>query len=204
MLTFKYIALSTQSVGVGPGILVLKAVSVRSSHHSAAISHRRVAIVDYRGSTVLDYFVKPTLPVSDYRTNVTGISPQDLESDNALPFDDVQSRVASVIASKIIVGHSLWNDFSVLGLPHPAVATRDVALYRPFRTTLRSNHVIGLQTLMWHLMNRQVQKEHVVPLENVRAVIDLYRSVETDCEASIAAGDWPFLLPPENFARCYL
>ena len=56
----------------------------------------------------------------------------------------------------------------VLGLPHPAVATRDVALYRPFRNTLRSpNHVTGLQTLMWHFMNRQVQKDHVVPVSYI-------------------------------------
>ena len=37
-------------------------------------------IVDYRGATQLDCFVKPTLPVSDYRTNVTGILKQHLES----------------------------------------------------------------------------------------------------------------------------
>lgn len=110
--------------------------------------------------------------------------------------------MASRIANKVIVGHSLWNDFSgvllpshlsaspvissltpgsfslsparcvnphsVLGLPHPAVATRDAALYRPFRNTLRSpNHVIGLQTLMWHFMNRQVQKDHIVPVSYI-------------------------------------
>jgi len=95
--------------------------------------------VDYRGGTLFDRFVKPTLPVSDYRTNVTGISQQDLESgergififpdgtsptdaltsyvlrlsvDEALSFDDTQMNVSVIIANKIIVGHSLWNDFS--------------------------------------------------------------------------------------------
>lgn len=48
--------------------------------------HRRVAIVDYRGHTLLDCFVKPTLDVSDYRTSVTGISQQDLESGERGPF----------------------------------------------------------------------------------------------------------------------
>ena len=207
--------------------LALSFLSIRTpSHHSATI-HRRVAIVDYWGETLLDRFVKPTLPISDYRTGVTGISPEDLESgecgtfilrdgtpqadsltpygscpatsaDAALTFDQVQGTVASIIANRVIIGHSLWNDFSgvspatspfvslltpgsfslslphcvdphlVLGLPHPAVATRDVALYRPFRNTLRSpNHVIGLQTLMWHFMNRQVQKDHVVPVSYI-------------------------------------
>jgi hypothetical protein len=86
---------------------------------------------------------------------------------------------------------------------------------------------------MWHFMNRQIQKERVDPvssgisslnplhtrselimilhnhslipqLENARAVIDLYRSIRIDCEGIIAGGEWPFFLPPDNFARCYL
>ena len=96
-------------------------------------------MVDYRGNILLDRFVKPTLPVSDYRTGVTGISQGDLESgergtfifpdgtsptdtltpcvlrlsaDNALSFDDAQSEVAILIVDKIIVGHALWNDLS--------------------------------------------------------------------------------------------
>jgi len=87
--------------------------------------------MDYVGVTILDHFVKPTLPVSDYGTNVTGILPGDLESgkcrafidastpcvlkfslDNALTFEITQQRVALIIADKIIVGHSLWNDLS--------------------------------------------------------------------------------------------
>ena len=265
----EYIALSTQSVGVGPGrchapdlpllpepnlpslvarfetsrlylhaCVSLRAalpfVSIQFSHHFAAISHRRVAIVDYQGGTLLDRFVKPTLPVSDYRTSVTGILPQHLESGkrrififldgtpltpcvlqlsvgDALTFDQAQQHVASIIADKIIVGHSLWNDFSgallllsplfsltvypvfsssphcadprlVLGLPHRAVATRDFALYRPFRKTLRTNNIVGLPTLMWHFMKREVQKEHVVPVSSCIPSSKLSRlsSVGTD------------------------
>lgn len=101
-------------------------------------------------------------------------------------FDRVQRHVADFIKGKIIVGHSLWHDLSgrvhasffilatklitcslgiVLGIPHPAVATRDVALYQPFRNALRSpNQVVGLQTLMWHLMCRRCQDGHIHPV----------------------------------------
>ena len=49
----------------------------------------------------------------------------------------------------------------VLGIRHPAVATRDVALYQPFRNALRSpRQIVGLQTLMWHLMRRRCQEQH--------------------------------------------
>ncbi|KAF9787301.1 ribonuclease H-like domain-containing protein [Thelephora terrestris] len=189
-MSSRYIALSTQSVGVGPA--------------GSTSMLARVVIVGYRGTTLMNEFVKPTLPISDYRTNVTGIVPGILESDDAVPFDEIQARVAMHIADKIIIGHSLWNDLSVIGLPHRAVDTRDVALYRPFRETLRMNQLVGLPTLMWHFMNREIQKERVDPLENARALMDLYRSAETDFEGPISGGEWPFHLPPENFARCYL
>lgn len=102
------------------------------------------------------------------------------------PFDRVQRHVADLIKGKVIVGHSLWHDLSgrvhafflilatklitcssgiVLGIPHPAVSTRDVALYQPFRNALRSpNQVVGLQTLMWHLMCRRCQDGHIHPV----------------------------------------
>ena len=90
----------------------------------------------------------------------------------------MQQHVANLLRGKIIVGYALWNDLSgvflsrvcnsatnvhgmsyaVLGVPHPAVATRDVALYQPFRNALQSTQMIGLQTLMWRLMRRRVQE----------------------------------------------
>lgn len=50
-------------------------MSTLSSHHSP---NRRVVIVGYRGLTVMDTYVKPTLPITDYRTKVTGIVEADL------------------------------------------------------------------------------------------------------------------------------
>ncbi|TFK92785.1 hypothetical protein K466DRAFT_479927 [Polyporus arcularius HHB13444] len=186
----KFLALSTTSVGCGPG--------------GGTPMIARVALVDYRGQTVFCTYVLPTNPVTDYRTNTTGIQASDLTPDNAMPWKEVQQRVAQLITGKIIVGHTLWQDLSVLGIRHPAVATRDVALYQPFRNALRSpNHVVGLQTLMWHLMRRRVQENHVCPLENARAALDLYRSCSNEWEGAIAVGQWPSQLPPSTFSRCY-
>lgn len=104
----------------------------------------------------------------------------------ARPFDEVQSAVACWIENKIVIGHQLWNDFQVrgfpcqggrasvtlvglqvLGLSHPAINTRDVALCLPFRIALqRQNNTIGLQTLMWLLMRRRVQETLVDPVRS--------------------------------------
>lgn len=110
----------------------------------------------------------------------------------------------------------------MLGIPHLAVATRDVALYMPFRAALAADHAVGLQTLVWHLMARRIQEQAINPvrppaatlhysntddspqLENARAAMDLYRSAAPDWEAQVNRGNWPCALPPGSFSRCYL
>ncbi|CCM04187.1 uncharacterized protein FIBRA_06350 [Fibroporia radiculosa] len=198
-----FLSIATTCVGCGPG--------------GSTSMLARVAIVNYRGQTLCDIFVQPTMPVSDYRTSTTGLSATDLDpmptspvpsplADNgARPFKDVQQHVAALMKDKVLVGHSLWQDLVVLGIPHPAVATRDVALYQPFRNALRTpNQIIGLQTLMWHLMRRRIQDSKVDALENARAALDLYRSHAAEWEGAVSKGQWPCHLPPSTFSRCYL
>ncbi|KAJ4484802.1 ribonuclease H-like domain-containing protein [Lentinula edodes] len=189
--TKQYYAISCINVGVGPG--------------GTTSMLARIAIVDFRGNTILDTYVSPTMKITEYRTATTGIEPAHLSSRNAASFNTVQQYVANIIKGHILVGHSIWNDLSVLGIPHPAVDTRDVALYQPFRNALRSpNHIVGLQTLSWQLMCRRCQESEQNPLENARAALDLYRSDATDWEEAIRRGSWPCALPPSTFSRCYL
>lgn len=65
----------------------------------------------------------------------------------------------------------------VLGIPHPAVSTRDVALYVPFRNALRlPNQNIGLQTLTWQLMSRRIQDGHQNPVSDLHVTHEnIYR-----------------------------
>ncbi|KAI9445119.1 hypothetical protein H4582DRAFT_1805328 [Lactarius indigo] len=200
------LALSCTVVGVGPG------------GNTSMVA--RVAICNFRGVPLLECYVGPTMTVTDYRTSTTGITPAHLSSSEptalaitltasckaaAVKFNEVQRRVADLIKDKVIVGHSLWNDLSVLGIPHPAVNTRDVALYQPFRNALRSpNQLVRLPTLTFHLMGRRCQEGQQNPLENARAAVDLYRSHASEWENAIREGQWPSALPPSTFSRCYL
>ncbi|KAJ7592492.1 ribonuclease H-like domain-containing protein [Mycena floridula] len=182
--------MSCITIGVGPG----GTISMLA----------RVAIVDYRGQTVLDTYVVPTSSVTDYRTSTTGIQSSHLTGSNAIQFSVVQEHVANLLKGNILVGHSLWNDLSVLGIAHPAVDTRDVGLYQPFRNALHSpRQVVGLQTLAWQLMRRRFQQQESNPLENARAALDLYRTQQQDWETAIAHGTWPCALPPSSYSRCY-
>ncbi|KAJ7048059.1 hypothetical protein C8F01DRAFT_519389 [Mycena amicta] len=185
------VSVSTVCVGVGPG--------------GTTSMIARVVVVNFQGETILDKFVVPTIAVVDYRAAQTGISAWHLCSKDSIPFNVLQSTMAKLLREKVVVGHSIWEHLSVLGMPHPAVATRDVALYQPFRNALRSpNQIIGLQTLCWQLMRRRCGEGLVDPAENARAAMDLYRSHAKQWESDILRGNWPCSLPPSTYSRCYL
>ncbi|KAJ7940053.1 hypothetical protein B0H13DRAFT_1586655 [Mycena leptocephala] len=191
------VSLATICVGVGPG--------GTTSMLARQISTR------IQGECLLDTFVRPTMPVTDHR----GIQPWQLTSHDAVPFEVVQQTIANIIRGKIIVGYKLWDDLSVLGTPHPAKATRDVALYLvrgmnawassctdTHQAFYKRNEQISLANLIWHLMRRRCQEGRIDPTENARAAMDLYRSAP-GWEVSIFRGDWACRLPPSSFSAFY-
>ncbi|KAI0932515.1 hypothetical protein AcW2_001121 [Taiwanofungus camphoratus] len=163
----------------------------------------RVTMSDYRGAVILDTFVRPTQPISDYRTAETGLQPVILAS--APTFIDVQRQVAALIKDKILIGYSLWHFLSVMGLSHPAIDTRDVALFMAFRRSLRSraNVILPLVTLVNRFMGRNIGLHGELPLEHARAALDLFRSSEQIWENIIASGSWPCALPPAAYSNCF-
>ncbi|XP_014591614.3 RNA exonuclease 4 isoform X3 [Equus przewalskii] len=90
----KALALDCEMVGVGP-----------SREESIAA---RVSVVNQYGKCVYDKYVKPTQPVTDYRTAVSGIRPEHLRQGEE--FEVVQKEVADMLRGRILVGHALHND----------------------------------------------------------------------------------------------
>ncbi|THH32323.1 hypothetical protein EUX98_g1852 [Antrodiella citrinella] len=186
----KYVAVGVQVVYYG---------NVTAKYSMAA----RVTLVDYRGNVIYDSYVRPTQLVCDYRTEVTGLLPSHLAY--APEFQTVQLQVAMLLRDKIIVGHALWQFLSVMGLSHPAIDTRDTALFLPFRKSLKSKSsaLIPLATLMHRLMNRQIGACGEVAVEEARAALDLYRSCEQTWEGVVKTGAWPCALPPAYHGNCF-
>ncbi|NXR16125.1 REXO4 exonuclease, partial [Semnornis frantzii] len=71
----------------------------------------RVSIVNQFGKCIYDKYVKPTEEVTDYRTAVSGIRPQNIKSGE--DFQTVQKEVANILSGRILVGHALRNDLKV-------------------------------------------------------------------------------------------
>jgi len=120
----KYVALDCEMVGIGPGGFQSRLA--------------RVSVVDWDGEVIYDTCVQVVEKVTDYRTFVSGITEEDLTSEDAVSFDEAQTKVEELLWDKILVGHGLRSDFKALGLSHPWYATRDTARYEPFMKTLDS------------------------------------------------------------------
>ncbi|KAG9290537.1 hypothetical protein G9A89_020907 [Geosiphon pyriformis] len=117
----KYIAMDCEMVGVGPDGI------------ESALA--RVSIVNFHGTVILDKYVRPLERITDFRTSISGITPDLLIQ--AHEFKDVQKEIAEILQDRIIIGHSIHYDFRALLLNHPHRMIRDTSLYTPLRQHAR-------------------------------------------------------------------
>ncbi|XP_038881526.1 small RNA degrading nuclease 3-like isoform X2 [Benincasa hispida] len=82
----------------------------------------RVCMVDRDLQVKIDELVKPRKAITDYRTDITGISPGDLDGVSC-SLADVQKSITKLLSHgrTILVGHSLNNDLRALKLDHSRV-----------------------------------------------------------------------------------
>ena len=74
----------------------------------------RVSLVNTAGQCFYDKYVLPTEKVTDYRTAVSGVRPDDLKAENgAVSFVQVQKDVTAFLDGRILVGHAVHNDLQV-------------------------------------------------------------------------------------------
>lgn len=164
----QYVALDAEMVGVGP--------------HGMHSRLARITLANYDGECIYDTLVQVLETVTDYRTHVSGITPQDLqEGGSAIPFEECRAAVQSMIQDKIVVGHGLKNDFRMLGLSHPWYYTRDTAKYEPFMkidpTGEKEFIPKKLKVLVKDKLGLIIQEEGEphCPLEDAVAALELYK-----------------------------
>lgn len=175
-----YFALDCEMVGVG------------SDGSESALA--RVVIVNYDEEIVLDKFVRVEQPVIDYRTFVSGITAEDLQSPDAISHKDCRRLVREVLHGKILIGHGLASDLAAIGITHPWSDIRDSAKYAPYMRRVRSQDT-GLEVLMpsklrdlvWDKcqMQIQVQGSSHNPTEDALAALNLYKASRKDWEMGI-------------------
>jgi len=170
-----YVALDCEMVGVGP--------------HGQDSALARVTLINWNGDIIMDELVKPQWTVTDYRTFVSGITKEMLDS-ATMDFATARFLVMKHLAGKILVGHGLKNDLGVLGINHPWYMIRDTAKYEPFMKVRYQDGCLwprGLKELTREKLGRAIQvygRPHC-PKEDAKAALDLYKLVWRQWESSI-------------------
>jgi RNA exonuclease 4 len=175
----KYVALDCEMVGIGP------------DGKKSALA--RVSVVDWESTVLLDTFVRVPERVTDFRTKVSGVRAKDIavKNENAMNHDEVRLAVGNILQNKILVGHALKNDLSVLLLSHPRKDIRDTARYKPF---MRPSGTGGgkmrprkLRDLVLENLGRHIQIEGVshCSIDDAVATMNLFQIVRAKWEKEL-------------------
>lgn len=153
----KYIAMDCEFVGVG-------------SDDRLALA--RVSIVNLYGHEILDVFVRPTERVTNWRTWVSGITPRHMA--DAITFREAQLKVQELVLGRILVGHALKNDLSVLKLSFSRNQVVDTASFSEYRELAKGN-APGLRRLCSSVLGVSIQEGAHSSVEDARAAMALFR-----------------------------
>jgi RNA exonuclease 4 len=178
----RYVALDCEMVGIG------------SQGRTSALA--RVSLVDWNGQVLLDTFVQVPTRVTDFRTHVSGVTPQHLKQAAAMDINTCRDQVAALLKHKILVGHALHNDLSALMLQHPKEDRRDTATHRPFQRLYGSK---SGRKVKWRPRKlRDLVKEHVQleiqaagqahdSVQDAWAAMQLFQTVRSSWEQELSA-----------------
>ena len=168
--TLPPVALDCEMVGVG-------------DEKTSALA--RCSMVNHNGEVVYDVYVKPDKPITDYRTQWSGIRPKHMK--NAISFRSARKKVKRLIKKRILVGHALQFDLKVLKLRHPSDLIRDTSKHIPLRALagFPRNSTPSLKRLTRQLLKWDIQVNEHSSVEDARAAMFLYKKCEVQWEKDI-------------------
>ncbi|XP_075438577.1 RNA exonuclease 4 [Ascaphus truei] len=144
----------------------------------------RVSIVNHFGKCVYDKYIKPTERVTNYRTAVSGIRPQNIR--HGEQFKVVQKEVSEILRGRVLVGHAVHNDLKIFFLDHPKKAIRDTQRYKPFKQRVKCGRP-SLKLLCEKILNVKVQTGEHCSIQDAQAAMRLYTMEKKHWEAAIKA-----------------
>nr|XP_033775451.1 apoptosis-enhancing nuclease [Geotrypetes seraphini] len=170
----KCVAIDCEMVGTGPGAKISELA--------------RCSVVSYNGDVIYDKYIKPTMPVVDYRTRWSGITERHMRG--AVPFQVAQKEILKILKGKVVVGHALHHDFHALKYSHPKAKTRDTsrAPWLNQKAELPSKATASLKVLAWQLLHKRIQvgKAGHSSVEDALTSLELYKLVEVEWEQDLA------------------
>ncbi|KND91474.1 RNA exonuclease 4 [Tolypocladium ophioglossoides CBS 100239] len=154
----KYVAMDCEMVGVGPG------------GHESALA--RVSMVDFHGRQIYDSYVKQREKVTDWRSNVSGVSQKEMRF--ARDFDLVQRESFDILKDRVLIGHDIRHDLDALQLSHPPRDIRDTSKYPGFKK-FGSGRKPALRVLVRELLGVNIKDGPHSSTEDARVTMLLFR-----------------------------
>jgi RNA exonuclease 1 len=114
----------------------------------------RISLLNWDGSVAMDKLVKPDVPIKDYLTQWSGITPAMLENVTTT-LSDIQKELLELITPRtVLVGHSLNSDLNAMKLTHPFIIDTGILFPHPRGPPYKQS----LKWLAQKYLHREVQK----------------------------------------------
>lgn len=114
----------------------------------------RISLLKWDGSVAMDKLVKPDVPIKDYLTQWSGITPAMLENVTTT-LSDIQKELLELITPRtILVGHSLNSDLNAMKITHPFIVDTGILFPHPRGPPYKQS----LKWLAQKYLHREVQK----------------------------------------------
>ncbi|CAM8927994.1 unnamed protein product [Rhodiola kirilowii] len=145
----------------------------------------RVCLIDEEENLVFHAYIRPVIPVTNYRHEVTGLTEEHLQV--AIQLEEVQAKIKEILyngeavgrlrlnsnKARLLVGHDLEHDLKSLRFSYPDHLLRDTAKYHPLMKTNLVSHSLKYltQTYLGHTIQAGIHD----PYEDAISAMRLYK-----------------------------
>jgi len=148
----------------------------------------RCSIVNYNGHVLFDKLIKPTGKVTNYLTWVSGVSYEKLRG--CCNYSFYKKEISEILNDKLVVGHSLKNDFTALGYTPNEKTVRDLAHFKPLN---EKGKVLSLKKQTEKHLVMDIQGGEHDSVEDARASMELYKKFEKEWEISLKHSNYKYV-----------
>ncbi|KAK1302317.1 hypothetical protein QJS10_CPB12g00200 [Acorus calamus] len=167
-----------------PRVVALACKMVGGGSDGSLDQCARVCLIDEDENIIFHAYIKPQIPVTNYRYETTGIRGEHLR--DAMPLKHAQRKIQDFLCNgeaiwkirskggraRILVGHGLDHDLDCLGIDYPSLLIRDTAKYPPLMKTSKLSNSLKYLTSVY--LGYDIQTGVQDPYEDCMAAMRLY------------------------------